>query len=431
MAISDTWLKSSNGKARDGVLEKADRDGLSVRISALGKIKFQMRYRFAGKNQRCDIGTYPLMSLSDARIECQRYRAALELGEDPRVVKRVDRSQKTNDEKMTLPKVFELWYQAYAIDAKKGYAEIKRTFEIHVFPAMEGIEFNKITLHQWLTVLEGLSFGYDVKPKWYPGRGKFVAIPNIAERVLVNAKQIYRWAKKRHLCSENVLIEISAVHDLRVKKNIDDRSLDNDEIKLFYEAIHNSRMTAKNALFLELLLHFGCRPGELREALKSDFDFQKRTWTVPPEKHKVGATTGKPLVRPIIEEVEPTIRTLMDLSPGKYLVTNRDSADPLSRSAVIALPGNIMQWVRKNKGIEMPHWSTYALRKTCRTNLSDLCPPHVAEIIVGHKLPGEWQVYDHYQYLPEQAAAYKAWWERLERIRNPEKFANVVELKRG
>lgn len=42
--------------------------------------------------------------------------------------------------------------------------------------------------------------------------------------------------------------------------------------------------------------------------------------------------------------------------------------------------------------------------------------PHIAEIMLGHRLPGEWQVYDHYQYLDEQAEAYSKWWERLMQI---------------
>jgi hypothetical protein len=42
-----------------------------------------------------------------------------------------------------------------------------------------------------------------------------------------------------------------------------------------------------------------------------------------------------------------------------------------------------------------------------------LTQPHVAEVMLGHRLPGTWQTYDHYTYLKEQAAAYSAWWKRL------------------
>ncbi len=102
MSLSDSWLRANNGRDREGVLEKADQDGLSVRISAKGKIKFQIRFRFAGKNQRCDIGTYPLMGLADARREAQRFRAELEQGKDPRIVKELERSQQDGELNQTL-----------------------------------------------------------------------------------------------------------------------------------------------------------------------------------------------------------------------------------------------------------------------------------------------------------------------------------------
>ncbi|MCV5713436.1 integrase, partial [Escherichia coli] len=51
-----------------------------------------------------------------------------------------------------------------------------------------------------------------------------------------------------------------------------------------------------------------------------------------------------------------------------------------------------------------------------RTNFSDLTAPHIAEIMLGHKLPGVWQVYDKSDYLEEQRKAYQVWWERVESL---------------
>jgi hypothetical protein len=47
------------------------------------------------------------------------------------------------------------------------------------------------------------------------------------------------------------------------------------------------------------------------------------------------------------------------------------------------------------------------------TGAAPLTQPHIAEVMLGHRLPGTWQTYDHYTYLKEQAAAYSAWWKRL------------------
>lgn len=107
----------------------------------------------------------------------------------------------------------------------------------------------------------------------------------------------------------------------------------------------------------------------------------------------------------------------MALSNGsRYLFTNAGSDEPMGTSAPLALPYNVMQWLRRHEKFEMEHWSAHDLRRTARTNFSTLTAPHIAEIMLGHRLPGAWQVYDHHDYLQEQAEAYTAWFRKLKMI---------------
>ncbi len=69
MAFSDTRLKANNGKERAALEERGDRGGLGVRITPKGKITFQLRYRYQGAAKRLDLGSYPLMSLKEARSD--------------------------------------------------------------------------------------------------------------------------------------------------------------------------------------------------------------------------------------------------------------------------------------------------------------------------------------------------------------------------
>ena len=273
-----------------------------------------------------------------------------------------------------------------------------RSFELHVFPRIGSLPADKVTLHEWLDLLEKNA----------------AARPGIADRILTNAKQMLKWGVKRRLIPSNPLVEINAREDLQIKKVAGSRSLSNDEIARVWRAIELSRIATKNKLFLKLCLIYGCRNGELRAAEKTHFDFKKKVWTIPPENHKLGKSTGKPLLRPITTETEKLIREAMALS-GKsaFVFTNSGSADAMGTSAPLALPYNVMQWLRRHEKFEMEHWSIHDLRKTARTNFSTLTEPHVAEIMLGHRLPGTWQVYDHYDYLPEQAKALDAWAQRL------------------
>lgn len=185
-------------------------------------------------------------------------------------------------------------------------------------PVIGDLPAGKITLHQWLAILEEHS----------------EKRPAIAERILVNSKQILKWAVKRQLIPSNVLTEINAKEDLQIKKVAGDRSLSDEEVRLFWLAINESRMAAKNKLYLKLCLVLGCRNGELRLSEKVHFDLDAMIWTVPPENHKLGNSSGKPLLRPIIPGVKDLVEQAMALSgESKYMFTNSGTSEPMGQGS--------------------------------------------------------------------------------------------------
>lgn len=397
MALTETWLKANNKKLRDKTVEKTDRDGLSARISPKGKITFTMRYQYLGKAGRVDIGSYPLISLKEARQETLRLKKQREQGHDPKTVRLLEKQAIIAAK--SLEGLFDLWYDAYCVHNKKGHIEIKRSFEIHVFPRLGKLPAEKITLHAWLDILEALA----------------KAKPAIAERILVNTKQLYKFAMKRKLVPVNPLADIYAKEDLQIQKRSTDRCLDDDEIKMLWLAVNNSRITPKNKLFVKLCLIYGCRNGELRQAEKQHFDFEAGVWSVPPENHKHGKKSGKPLLRPITPPIAAYLKQAFALSPdSKYAFTNDGSDEVMGVRAPLALPYNIMQHLRRYEGYHMEHFSMHDLRRSARSRFSMITSFHVAEIMLGHAVGSPVaRVYDLYDYLEEQAEAYEAWCEML------------------
>jgi len=396
MALTDAWLKATNGKPREKVLVKSDRDGMSARVSAKGKIVFQLRYRFANKARRMDLGVYPGMTLKQARAEAARYRSELEQGNDPATVKKLERV--TKEEAIAFKDLARQWYEKVCVAQYASHEQIWRSFELHVLDELGDLPADEISLNTWMSALERINASY----------------PHIASRVLTNTKYIYRWAGRRELVRTHPLEHIQAKADLNIKKEQGHRALSDDELWLLWRASTRSRMARKNQLFLMLCLAFGCRNGELRNAEKKHFDFERGTWTVPWQNHKTGKKTRKPIIRPIIAGVDDLIREAMSLSQSaRYLFSHISKDEPVKHTAYISLPYGVRQWVRKHHEIEMEHWAVHDLRRTARTNFSRLTEPHIAEIMLGHKLPGVWEVYDKYGYIDEQRSAYEAWWDRL------------------
>lgn len=398
MSLTEIWLKTNNGKARTKVEEVADRDSMSVRISPKGKIVFQLRYRFAGKAERLDLGTYPHISLKDARIKASEMRTLLDQGQNPKIEIRVQ--QQKYIDASTLNEVFSDWYMGYCVKKKKSAADIKSSFEIHVLPVIGDLPIERITLQQWLAILEELT----------------EKVPSIAERILTNAKQILKWARKRELIEVNPLSDIYAKEDLGIEKNRVKRVFSDEEITMVWLAIDQSKILQKNKIFMKLCLMFGCRNGELRNAKKKDFDLKKKVWIVPVSNNKVGKKTGREIVRPILPEMEKLIVEAMHHNDTEYFLTNDGDITPMGNGASIALPANVMERLRRHHDYHMKHWTLHDLRRTARTNFSAFTSRDVAELMIGHVMPGEQGTYDYYEYIPQQTEAYAKWIDKLMKL---------------
>ena len=190
MAISDSYLKSCLGRERDKVEEKADRDGLWVRISKKGAVTFFYRFRFLGKQDKMTIGSYPEFGLKAARDEVAKWAAILARGENPRIRQSLDKA-KINSQ-YTFEELFREWHSIVCIQ-KESAGQVLRSFELHVFPKLGKYPAHQLTLHNWLTVLDRLAQGYS----------------EITRRVISNGRQCYSWAVKRQLLEVNPLVAVS------------------------------------------------------------------------------------------------------------------------------------------------------------------------------------------------------------------------------
>ncbi|WP_337036389.1 tyrosine-type recombinase/integrase [Pantoea agglomerans] len=410
MALTDSYLRSIYGREHEKVFEKTDRDGLSVRVSKKGKVVFQMRYMFAGKQRRVDIGSYPSLGLREARDEILKIRRSLEEGVDPQLY--IAARYQKNVSAMTVEKVMREWDRVYAGVNIKNAADIIRSFEIHVFPRIGHLPHDSVNTHAWIEIIEGVQSNK----------------PGIARRLLTNAKQAHSWALRRKLV-ETMPIEGLKPHDFGMKVNITRRVLSDDEIRVLYETFENTGMRRKNALLMQLILLFGCRSGEMIQSKRDHFDFDNAIWTVPPENHK-GGNSGKPLKRPIIPAAQAMIEEAMSLSSHKEFIfqsaLKKDRERALNSASALGLPKTVMSYYQRTRGEIMPHWSIHDLRRTARTRWASIAPPHVCEVMMGHALPGIWAVYDHNDYLDEQRKAYTAWWALVMKIVNGEQKVRSI-----
>ncbi|PHM59095.1 tyrosine-type recombinase/integrase [Xenorhabdus sp. KK7.4] len=402
MAITDSWLRSTNGKPQEKIITKSDRDGLSARVTPKGKIIFQFRYRWNGKGDRIDIGTYPATGLKDARDSVIFYRGELEQNRNPKIVKRVRKEYALNA--VTVETLIREWWVATMQGSKVKANEILRSFEIYVFPKIGDFPHDEVTLHVWLSLIEET----------------IKQAPTTGARVLTYAKVAHKWAIRRGITNFSLLSDVER-SDL-VGKNIDvdseirERILNEEELAILFQVINTPGYNPRNALIIKLCLLFGCRIGELLKAKVNDFDYEKDIWIIPPKNHKTGRKSKKNIIRPIIPAAKELIeqaKRLNGRSEYLFVVENGNPFLPVGGHV------SLVTTLNKKISLQFPNFKSFSihdLRRTMRTEISELTSPHVAEIMLGHKLPGIWQVYDKHTYLNEQREAYERWWDKLTKI---------------
>ena len=80
-----TEKQISQAKPKEKLYRLSDRtgNGLSLEVAPEGGKRWRFRYRFQGKPNMVTLGTYPLVSLKEARSRAIDAKKELELGIDP------------------------------------------------------------------------------------------------------------------------------------------------------------------------------------------------------------------------------------------------------------------------------------------------------------------------------------------------------------
>ncbi len=85
--LTDTAIKKA--KPQEKPFKLSDSGGLHLIVKPAGGKQWCVKYRFGGKEKLLSIGTYPEISLADARTALDGAKRLLQLGHDPGVEKKL------------------------------------------------------------------------------------------------------------------------------------------------------------------------------------------------------------------------------------------------------------------------------------------------------------------------------------------------------
>lgn len=399
--LTETKLSKYHKKTQDKQVTLADGLGLSARVSKVGGITWLFRFRIPNeKNQLwLSLGTYPSMSLKNARAERDKCRAWIANGLDPRNEFRIDRENTFKP--ITVKDALSHWVTKYASRKRVNAIKHEQQFAVWIIPSVGDLPISEITKRHWLTCFEERASKY----------------PVAAAYVLRNVQQALKFCLKQGYDVHRDIfdLDMEAIGGSKQAKRSRRLIADGDwqEFEQLIKWIDEGKMLPYYRNLLIALTSFGCRSQEIRLSKVDEWDFENLIWTVPAEHNKTSdkdiekGEAGE-IKRPIPSVLVSYLKQLVKHSPNGYILGELKESP-----AVSAWGGSIWKKLGHSE-----KWTLHDLRRTVATGMNDLgIAPHVVEALLGHTVQGVAGIYNRSQYLPDKLEALSLWQQKLEVLR--------------
>jgi integrase len=270
MALSDVRIRKA--EIRDKPYKLSDGGGLFVLVKPNGSKLWQQKYRHFGKERLLSHGLYPDVTLAQARKKRDEARAQVANGDDPAVRKRLDQIEAETQSRTTFSLVAEEYLQM-AHDRELADATLrKKNWHIETLSAsLHNRPIKEITSAEILHLLKKVEAS---------GRRE------TAKKLRGTLSGIFRLAVVTLRADNDPTYAIKGAL-LPVK--VTNRAAITDE-KAFGQFLrdldaYTGAGVIKDALLFQILTM--TRPGEVRGAKQSEFNFEKKTWGISSERTKM------------------------------------------------------------------------------------------------------------------------------------------------
>lgn len=164
--------------------------GLTMRVGPKKKV-WAYRYRVKGDPamKRRDLGTYPAMSLADAREAARRLQVEIDKGNDPAAQHRADRQAET------IEWLCGEYIERYAKPNKRTWKTDQQRLELDVIPRWGKRKIHEVKRRDVIALLDAIV-----------DRGSAVQ----ANRVLATIRKMFNWALSRDLLDATPCAQVKA-----------------------------------------------------------------------------------------------------------------------------------------------------------------------------------------------------------------------------
>jgi integrase len=341
-----TATEIKNAKPRDKKYKLFDGKGLILLVNPSGTKGWRYNYRFAGKENQISLGPYPTVSLADAREKHLLALKQLDSGINPSLAKKIKKQTQEEQQANTFEKLANEWYGKQNTLAETTKNLYRRRLDLDVIPKIGKIPVTDLSPS---LILHGV-----LRPMEKRGVGEMThRTKNLISRIL-------RYGVACSYLERDLTTDLKgALSPFKTKHH---PAITNPkEVGALLRAIdtYHGSFVVKSAL--QLTPYLFLRPGELRAAQWSEFDFDKNIWMIPGVRMKMDQDHLVPLASQALN-----ILTKLKEATGssKYLFPSpRSIARPISNNAINA--------ALRNMGYTKEEVTAHGFRATARTILDE------------------------------------------------------------
>lgn len=270
MALSDLRLRKA--KPQEKPYKLYDSLGLFVLVNPNGSKLWRQKYKHLGKERLLTHGSYPQVSLKDARQKRDEVREQMAEGVDPAIQRRLDQIEAETLARTTFLLVAEEYLEMARDRELSDQTLKKKVWQVHTLAEpLHQRPINEITSAEILHLLKRIE---------QSGRRE------TAKKLRGTLSAVFRLAVMTLRAEGDPTY---AIKGALLPPKVTSRAAITDE-KLFgallrdMEEFTGWRIIVDAIKFQILTIS---RPGEVRGAKAKEFDLEKRTWSVPAERMKM------------------------------------------------------------------------------------------------------------------------------------------------
>lgn len=393
----------NNAKPKEKPYKLADEKGLYLFIQTSGSKLWRFDYRFQAKRKTLALGSYPEISLADAREKRDSARKQLANDIDPSEAKKAVKASNLEAGANSLEVIAREWAASYFKNKSDSHRErTMRRLENYVFPWLGSKPISEVTAPQLLEVVKRIE--------------KLNKLET-AHRTLQATSQVFRYAVQTGRALRDPCVDLRGALPAAVVKHMA-AFTEPKQVAELLRAIDGftGSFTVQTALRLSPLVF--TRPSELRTAKWADIDLEANEW-----RYRVSKTNTMHLV-PLSTQAAKLLADMHPLSGhGEFVFQGgHDPKKPMSAAAINA--------ALKRMGYDTQQDITaHGFRAMARTILHERLniDPYIIEHQLAHKVPDALgAAYNRTKFIEQRTAMMQAWADYLDELKDG---AKVIPIK--